>query len=95
MKPAKSVIVNIMHAIGSILIDTDAVGKNNELIDFGFKRREDDNGNRLFSHVTSGEWFRKKDIDIKNKWGQDTVTIAIAIGTDKTHLDRKGAQKVS
>jgi len=49
---------------------------------------------RTFSNTNTGDFFRKTEIEIRDRWGNDVVPIFVILNTDKTHLTRLGQTKV-
>lgn len=76
-----------------MLIDTKLVGERLENFAFEFEMTFDSNGNRVFSNVNTGEFFRKAEINVRLKWPTCNVLL-FRLHTDKSHVDRTGAIKL-
>lgn len=77
-----------------MLIDEDIVGENCLNFKFTYENLLNSAGERLFSNMNTGEFFRKAELAVKSKWGNDVVPIFIILNTDKTHVTRLGQLKV-
>jgi len=80
--------------VGSMLIDEKLVGKNLENFAFRSEIIINSEGIRMFGNVSSGEFLRKTEIEIHNKWGDDVHVLLIRIFMDKSYLDRTGSIKI-
>lgn len=90
----KLIKIFVFTYLGAMLIDEKLVGKNLENFAFQSEMLCNSNGDRMFSNVNSGEFFRKAEKQIHEKWGPDVYPLLIHISMDKTHADRTGAQKI-
>jgi len=88
------IIFFLLISIGEMLVDEKVVGQNCENFKFTYEEGLNFKGERTFSNTNTGEFFRKSEIEIKSKWGNDVVPIFIILNTDKTHLTRLGQNKV-
>ena len=77
LKPAKCIVLNILEVISSMLINKDTIGDNGDDFNFKFSYVYNENGTRVFAGCSSGEWFRKTEITVVNKFGEDVLLLGI------------------
>jgi hypothetical protein len=77
LRPAKTIVLNIMEIISSMLIDKDIVGDDFEEFSFKFKFQYNDNGTRIFSDIASAEWFRQAEISVINECGKEVFLLGL------------------
>jgi hypothetical protein len=75
LKPAKTIVLNIMEIISSMLIDRNIVGDNFSEFNFKFQFKYNDNGTRIFSDPASAEWFRRSELSVTNEYGEEVCLL--------------------
>ena len=92
LKPVKTVVVNIVETIATLLLDNDVVDAELENFVFEYTREYNSNNERIYNNVTGAGWFRKTEQAVREKWGQNVYLLAVDINSDKTQGDRLHAQ---
>jgi len=75
LKPAKTIVLNILEVIASMLVNRDIVGDSGENFHFEYRPQFNENGTRVFSDPSSGEWFRRTEIAVKNELGDEVFVL--------------------
>ena len=94
LKPVPCIVVDLLEALASMLINTDVVGENAENFQFHYKEEFNEDNERTFGNVTSGFWFKMAEKAIRRRWGSFVSLLSFAICCDKTHVDRVGGISV-
>jgi len=75
LKPAKTTVLSTLEVTASMLVNRDTVGDSTENFHFEYRPQFNENGTRVFSDPSSGEWFRRTEIAVKNEYGDDVFVL--------------------
>ena len=88
----RTVVLNIVEVIASLLLDNNIVGNNLEKFVSTYTPQYNSNNERVYSDITGCIWFKKTEAAVRAKWGPHVKLLAVDLNSDKTQADRLHAQ---
>jgi hypothetical protein len=79
LKPAKTIVLNILEIISSMLIDKNVIGENFAEFNFKFQYKYNENGTRIFSDPASAEWFRQAELVVTDEYGDEVCLLGVQL----------------
>lgn len=91
-RKAVALFVNPVETLAALLVRNDVVGEGCCNFRWDFHRDRNEEGVAVVSDLTSSEWFRLSQLDLRQRHGPDVKILSVILSTDKTDLTKAGTR---